>query len=202
MRAVFFVCGYRLVLFIFDWKYIGMKGIIFTEFLELVEEKFGLEMVDAIISENDLASGGAYTAVGTYDHGEMVKLVISLSAKCDIPVDTLLVVYGEYLFGTFVKSYGHFIEASTDAFSILASVESYIHVEVQKLYNDAELPSFNTSEKAHNVMEMIYKSERKLSGVAEGLVIGCLKHYGEEGTVKREMIKEDGSEVKITVTKV
>ena len=26
-----------------------MKGIVFTEFLELVENKFGLEMVDTII---------------------------------------------------------------------------------------------------------------------------------------------------------
>ena len=29
-----------------------MKGIVFTEFLDLVEERFGLEMVDAIISQS------------------------------------------------------------------------------------------------------------------------------------------------------
>ncbi len=178
-----------------------MKGIIFTEFLELVEDKFGLEMVDTIISENELESGGAYTAVGTYNHSEIVKLVVSLSKHSDIPVEALLIVYGEYLFGTFVKSYGHFIEAAPDSFTFLKSVESYIHVEVQKLYTDAELPSFDTKESGDNVMEMIYKSERKLSAVAEGLIIGCLKHYGEEGTVVRELIKDDGSEVKITITK-
>ena len=33
-----------------------MKGIIFTEFLELVEEKFGLTMVDKIIEQSDLES--------------------------------------------------------------------------------------------------------------------------------------------------
>ena len=31
-----------------------MKGIVFTEFLELVEEKFGLEVVDEIIEKYDL----------------------------------------------------------------------------------------------------------------------------------------------------
>jgi len=31
-----------------------MKGIVFTEFLELVEDKFGLEMVDNIIESSDL----------------------------------------------------------------------------------------------------------------------------------------------------
>ena len=42
-----------------------MKGIIFTEFLDLVEEKFGLEMVDKIIEQSNLDSGGIYTSVGT-----------------------------------------------------------------------------------------------------------------------------------------
>jgi len=31
-----------------------MKGIVFTEFLELVENKFGLEMVDTIILNSNL----------------------------------------------------------------------------------------------------------------------------------------------------
>ena len=38
-----------------------MKGIVFSEFMELVEEKFGLETVDHLIESTDLASGGAYT---------------------------------------------------------------------------------------------------------------------------------------------
>ena len=33
-----------------------MKGIVFTEFLELVEDKFGLETVDEIINNSDLKS--------------------------------------------------------------------------------------------------------------------------------------------------
>lgn len=178
-----------------------MKGIIFTEFLELVEEKFGLEMVDTIIEENELESEGVYTAVGTYNHEEIVKLAISLSKHAEIPVETLLIVYGEFLFGTFVKSYGQFIEAAPDTFTFLKSVESYIHVEVQKLYSDAELPTFDTSEKEKNTLEMIYKSERKLSAIAEGLIIGCLKHYGETGNISRTLIKEDGSEVLIKIVK-
>ena len=36
-----------------------MKGIVFTEFLEMVEEKYGYEVVDQIIEESKLPSGGA-----------------------------------------------------------------------------------------------------------------------------------------------
>ncbi|MBT6440017.1 MAG: hypothetical protein HOK72_09965, partial [Flavobacteriales bacterium] len=52
-----------------------MKGVVFTEFLELVEKEFGLEIVQRIIDECDLATGGVYTSVGTYSHKEMFKMV-------------------------------------------------------------------------------------------------------------------------------
>ena len=45
-----------------------MKGIVFTEFFELVEDKFGLEVVQQIIDECKLESEGIYTSVGTYSH--------------------------------------------------------------------------------------------------------------------------------------
>jgi Haem-NO-binding len=53
-----------------------MKGVVFTEFIEMVEDRFSPEMADRIIERAKLPSGGAYTTVGTYDHGEMIQLVL------------------------------------------------------------------------------------------------------------------------------
>jgi hypothetical protein len=39
-----------------------MKGIVFTAFLEMVEDKFGIEIVDHIISHSDVDSKGVYTS--------------------------------------------------------------------------------------------------------------------------------------------
>ncbi len=36
-----------------------MKGIVFTEFIELVEQTFSEDMVDDILEDCDLDSGGA-----------------------------------------------------------------------------------------------------------------------------------------------
>jgi len=41
-----------------------MKGIVFGEFMEMVEATFGDETVDMMVEQNNLASGGVYTAVG------------------------------------------------------------------------------------------------------------------------------------------
>ena len=163
-----------------------MKGIIFTEFLDLVEEKFGFEMQDAIIEECDLPSGGSYTAVGTYPHTEIVSLVVKLSEKTEIPVPDLLQVYGEHLFGRFTVLYPPFFEGSQTAFSFLAGVESNIHVEVKKLYPNAELPWFDIQRTEPGTLIMDYRSSRHLEDVAEGLIRGCLKHFNQPSTITRE----------------
>ena len=62
-----------------------MKGIIFTEFLEMVEKEFSAETVDTIIDNSNLESGGSYTSVGTYPHIEMVELVSNLPNRISSP---------------------------------------------------------------------------------------------------------------------
>ena len=50
-----------------DWIIrIDMKGIIFTEFITIVETQFGLEISQKMFDHANDA--GVYTAVGSYDH--------------------------------------------------------------------------------------------------------------------------------------
>ncbi len=178
-----------------------MKGIVFTEFLEMVEKEFGYNMVDDIIEASDLPSNGVYTAIGTYEFNEMTQLLGNLSSKTKIEIPTLLNTYGKYLFHTFEKNYTAFFEKETDAFNFLESIENYIHVEVKKLYPDAQLPRFETKRISDNSLEMIYSSERKMSDFAEGLIFKTLVYYKTEGDIKKEFLEEDGSVVKFTITK-
>jgi hypothetical protein len=176
-----------------------MKGIVFTEFLEMVEQRFGFETADRIVSESALPSGGVYTAVGTYDHQEMVQLVGTLSSHSGIPVPELLKLYGEYLFGRFTVAYSRFFDHASDVFSFLARIEDYIHVEVKKLYPDAELPTFRVERPAPDVLELVYHSSRGLADFAEGLLKGCMRHFGEQIHLHREQIRDDSTVVKFTL---
>ena len=87
-----------------------MKGIVFTEFLELVENEFGLEVVQQIIDECELDTEGVYTSVGTYSHKDMFKMVAKLSEIKGLPVPALLMVFGEYFFTTLKDKYPVFVE--------------------------------------------------------------------------------------------
>jgi len=156
-----------------------MKGIVFTVFTEMVEEKFSADMLDDIIDACDLPSGGVYTAVGTYDHQEIVQLVVQLSKRTDIPVDDLIRAFGEYVFGVFLRGYPQFFEGAKDSLHFLSGVHDYIHVEVKKLYPDAELPSFSYQRPDDRTLVMEYRSARPLAPLAEGLITGCLRHFDD-----------------------
>lgn len=53
-----------------------MKGIVFCEFVEMMEQEFSVDLADEIISATNLESGGAYTTVGTYDHSELLAQIL------------------------------------------------------------------------------------------------------------------------------
>jgi hypothetical protein len=156
-----------------------MKGMVFTEFLEMVEDRFSPEIADQIIDETDLDSGGAYTRIGTYDHREMIALVDRLSALTGVSVTELLQVYGRHLFGRFSASYPIFFEDVHSIFDFLPRVHAYIHVEVRKLYPDAELPVLEAEQPTPDQLRLTYRSKRPFSPLAEGLIRGCIDHYGE-----------------------
>lgn len=168
-----------------------MKGIVFTEFLGLVESKWGLDMVDELIDACDLPSGGSYTAVGTYDHKEIVDLSLELSRRTDTPLPSLLRVFGEHLFGALARGYPAFVDRSSDVLTFLENVENHIHVEVIKLYPDAELPRFKTLRVNEKRLEMLYQSGRHFEDLCLGLIEGAAAHFETTLRIDREK-REDG----------
>jgi hypothetical protein len=163
-----------------------MKGMVFTEFLEMVEVKFSPEVADQIIERANLRSGGIYTSVGTYDHGEMIELVSCLSKETGIPPAELVRSFGIYLFGRFHAMFPIYFEGVSSSFGFLQRIEDYIHVEVRKLYPEAELPSFACNTPEPGCLRLTYRSTRPFAALAEGLIRGCVDYYGETVDIETE----------------
>jgi Haem-NO-binding len=155
-----------------------MKGVVFTEFLSFVAESHGEDTVDDIIDASDLPSGGAYTSVGTYPHAEMTKLCGALSKQTEEPTPELVCRFGTYLSDTFARDYSSFYTESGSFFDFIASIQDHIHVEVRKLYPDAELPNFRIVSRNDTEMVMDYESPRRMSRLAEGLIRGSARQFG------------------------
>ncbi|MDT0605803.1 heme NO-binding domain-containing protein [Croceitalea rosinachiae] len=176
-----------------------MKGIVFTEFLDMVETTYGLEVVDSIIENSNLQSEGAYTSVGTYDFNEMVQLLTNLSKLANIPADDLLYSFGHYLFNGLLKAHPEVVSSYKNPLGLLYSIEDHIHVHVKKLYPDAELPSFKILEKTDKTLTMIYSSSRGLYSLAHGLIKKTFEHFEKSVQVDFELLNEQGTEVKFAI---
>jgi len=176
-----------------------MKGIVFTEFIEMVEQKFSRETADRMLDECQLASGGAYTAVGTYDHGEMATMVLKLSELSGLPASVLIKAFGYHLFERFVLLYPGFFLGITSAMDFLARIEDIIHAEVRKLYPDAELPRFDVARAEGGALMLTYHSERHLGDLAEGLIESCIHYFGTPLTVTREDLAEPDRPIRFLI---
>jgi hypothetical protein len=84
--------------------------------------------------------------------------------------------------------------AFSDVFSLLSALENTIHVDVNKLYRDAETPSFIYEQDGQQTMVFIYRSRRRMADFAQGLIAGCVTHFKESITIQRDDLPPQGEE--------
>lgn len=171
-----------------------MKGLVFVELIKMAETMLGEATVDDVLSKLDIPSGGSYTSVGYYSCDELIKLVNAFSEISDIARPELERVFGHWVMDAFKKGYPAQFENHQTAFEMLASIENQIHVEVRKLYPDAELPSLTTTTESDKLMKIEYQSSRPLAHFCLGLVERCIDLYGETASV--ELIKYQAHDAK------
>ena len=160
-----------------------LKGTIFVELIKMAEAAFGEETVDMVLDKADLDNGGGFTTVGNYPCSELIKIVVAFSDHSGLSPEVLQMKFGHWMMAHFVVAYPQFIKDKSDAFAMLESIEAEIHVEVRKLYPEAELPTFATERTAQNHLKMVYESPRPLSAFCHGMIEACLEHFGETGSI-------------------
>jgi hypothetical protein len=179
-----------------------MKGVVFTELMEFVEDNMGFDVADEVIKKADLANGGAFTQGGNYPFEELLKMVIALSEVSGKSIPELLEIFGEHLFYKLVKIYDKDIKEKNGALSFIDSIEEIVHVEVKKLYPDADLPTFETESKTDAELTLVYSSEKQLEAFAKGLMIGCSKFFNEPLDIEYETISESPHKVRFKIRKI
>ena len=149
-----------------------MLGMVFTEFVEMVEDKISPEAADAMLQAANLPHGGAYTSVGYYPHEEIVQLVGHSLVADRNSGSRSRTQFGRHLLGVFTAGHPAFFSAQPSAFDLLASVDQVIHKEVRKLYPQAQLPSFSVLARSADSMDLAYQSPRSMDDLAFGLIEG------------------------------
>lgn len=167
-----------------------MKGIILSEFIEFIEQELGEDTAQKIIDDSNVASEGAYSRVGLYDYHELIQLLTQAVSETQTEASVLLKGFSDHLFGVFKRDYSLFFDGVSSAAAMLKQIDDHIHVEVQKLYPDAELPSFTYTQDGA-ALTLNYTSPRPLAAVAHALVGACLKFFGNNEKLISSEIADD-----------
>lgn len=172
-----------------------MKGVVFSEFLEFVEARHGADMVDDIIDAS--GASGAYTTVGTYPHAELVALATQLCQRTGQTMPEMLRRFGRHMAGVFERSFAEYFARSNCLFEFLASVDDHIHIEVRKLYPDAELPAFDVTERDARHLVLDYRSPRRMEALAVGLIEGAADRFGASVDVSTMPLDDGGTRIAV-----
>ncbi len=163
-----------------------MIGIVFTAFLEHVEERHGIEVADRILVSTDSVTGGAYTAGGAYDHRELVQLVDNLAGELHEAPREIQRRFGRHLLGVFAARYPDFFADFDDPLELLVSASEILREEVVVLHSSADLPDVEPYRFGSGRLELVYRSPVRLADLAEGMIEGCAAHYASTVRVTRE----------------
>ena len=180
-----------------------MKGTIMVELVEFLEQHIGLEQTDAVIQSviDDLSTGGAYTAVGDYPHRELLALLSATVKLTGASLESVLAAFAEHVMDVFRKAHPEFFSDHREVFSLIAALERHIHVEVRKLYPDAQPPHISTGNPAGEKLGVSYQSHRPLGPFAVALIAAAGKMYDQPLVVEVMSANEDMTAMELLVHK-
>jgi hypothetical protein len=177
-----------------------MRGEIFNELLEFAAESVGSGGTLALTTREGRCVG-RYDGARHYDLDELVHLVDQLATARGESRATVLSHFGAHLFRYFAALYPTFLTQASSAIGLLASIDTYVHGELRKLYPDAEFPAFECRPVPPAGLAMTYRSARPLADLAEGLIRGCIEHFGEPvGFAREELPGTPGTVARFVLT--
>jgi hypothetical protein len=167
-----------------------MKGVLFNIVEDVVSEHLGDALWDQLLTEAGVDHG--YTTLGNYPDAEMTALIEAAAQTLDKPPRHVMVWIGQHAVVQFAKRAPHYFAGHDSIREFLPRLDQIIHPEVRKLYADASPPDFVCTDHGGAGMTVIYRSHRRLCGLAEGLMQGLADYFHEQLSLEHPECVENG----------
>lgn len=154
-----------------------MKGIIFNLLEQFITETAGEEIYQTILDRCSLQTREPFVGPGTYPDEDLTALVKSTVTVLGISPPEALRRFGKFAFPKLAEHFPDFVSPHRHPKEFLKTVDSIIHVEVRKLYENAKVPSFLYRDPAPDRLVIEYRSDRRLCHFMEGLIEGVADHF-------------------------
>jgi len=171
-----------------------MKGVIFNITENFIVDKFGEDTYDEIINSCSLITKEPFVGPGTYPDSDLIQIIQKASQILGIGMDDFFKQLGQYAFLQLAKILPDYVTPYHHPKDFLKTVGDIIHVEVRKLYKDAELPVFKYQEPSPSELIITYYSERKMYAFMEGLINGVAEYFKHPISQSHTIYTKDGAE--------
>ncbi len=162
-----------------------MKGIVFVNFNEFINELWEDEFWDNLLNEAELPSGGVYTTFDTYDDQKLFTLIYQAVDKKNIYVKDAQFVSGKWVFREFYSFAPAGVHNFTDVFESAHTVQSFIHLEADKLDTDTLHPKSMFLSGTPKKILSHYQSVGKLCFLCEDILPSPARHAGQKVKVSQ-----------------
>ncbi len=170
-----------------------MKGLIFNLLESAVVQAHGEDTWDQLLDRAGLE--GAWTSVGSYPHQDLLAVVGAAAALWDWSRDDVIRWFGRAAIPPLAAAYPAFFTSHASTFPFLRTLNDVHHLEVLKVYPDADLPVFAFDPRREDgTLIMRYSSARALCTFGEGLIHGAGDYFGEALTVAQPQCVHRGDE--------
>ena len=169
-----------------------MKGVVFNMLEEFVIETTDEETFEEILDECSFITKEPFVGPGTYPDEDLLELVSKTIAKLDLPLPDALKAFGKWSFPKLAEKVPGWLTDYDHPKKFLLTVEEIVHVEVRKLYKDADPPRFDFEDPGPDQLVINYQSGRQLYDFMDGLIEGVAEHFDTPIAYTREMVGDNG----------
>jgi predicted hydrocarbon binding protein len=166
-----------------------MKGILFNVVEDVVTEAMSADAWDDVVE----AAGvdGSYTSLATYPDTELTAIAAAIATAANLSTEETLTLAGRLGFKHLAARNPHLLDGIDGWLQLVESLDSIIHPEVRKIYADAEVPGFATTQ-IEGGLRVVYTSRRQLCSLAEGLIVGGGEWFDCKLAVEHERCVRQG----------
>jgi predicted hydrocarbon binding protein len=163
----------------------GVHGLIHVELERFARERAGDAAWEK--AEADARLGGrGYVATERYDDAEALSLVVALAKVTGIGPQALLEGFGEALVPALLANFSSLVPSQWRTLELIENTEELVHTALRATDQAARPPMLKVMRRGHDEVLVLYASERRMCGVAKGIVRGLAAHYGEQVEVEEE----------------
>jgi hypothetical protein len=167
-----------------------MKGLFFTELLELIETDYGLAVLDQVIRTAVPVTDGVYTSMGHYDPQEFFGLVSALSVEMNQPRSTFLRSFGRHFFRCLLERNKRVFDKYPSAIRAIQDVNSL--VRATRIFSfEEQPPQAEFWAVGPAAWQLTIRSQLPIGEMALGALEACIAYFDEPLEVSQQEVTAD-----------